>query len=143
MSNYPEGVTDAHPHFNPEECAVTVACEATSALVVPSFAVKAALIELAELLKAVPTTTAAYAPSASARRKGALARVEQLQRNIDEWEQESDYECDHEGEYELPLSEAAEFDCEVCGHTQTVDTLPGEQDPDEAYDRMLEARRDD
>lgn len=143
MSNYPDGVTDAHPHFNPQETTLEVQCQADEALVVPSFAVKAALIELAKLLERIPTGTAAYAPSPAVARKKALELVKQLQADIDEMEQESTYECGHTAEYTLAVSDAAEFDCERCGRDQTTDTTPDEREDDDAYDRMRDDRHDD
>lgn len=126
MSNYPDGVTDAHPHFNPSERPTTVSCESEEAQVVPSFAVKAALIELLEHLEqkeragGVNHATIKY-------------RIIKLQKNIDEWDREGDYECQWTGEMELPVSEEAHWDCPRCGVEQSTDTLP-EEDPDRGWD---------
>jgi hypothetical protein len=129
---YPAGVTDAHPHFNPpRESATAVECGADSALVIPSFAVKAALIEIAELLERIPTATAAYAPSPAAARKKALERVKALQEQIDELEQETEYECPFNDELDLEESECARWNCPVCGNARETDNLPEDRDPDE------------
>jgi len=125
--NYPAGVTDAHPHFNPNEHSVTVSCTSDEALTVPSFAVKAALIELVEHLErkefagGVNHATIKY-------------RVIKLRELIEETEREESYECQWEGTLDLPHSEEAEFDCPRCGVTQTTDTIPEDRDPDEGWD---------
>lgn len=133
-ANYPAGVTDAHPHFNPQEVNFTAHCFADEALVIPSFAVKAALIELAGLMQRIPTATAAYAPSPTAARKKALEKIKELQGQIDEMEQEREYECDWQGEMELPVSEDAHWDCPRCGNERASDTIPEDRDPDEGWD---------
>lgn len=136
MSNYPDGVSDAHPYFNPpRESATAVECGADSALVVPSFAVKAALIEIAEMLERIPTATAAYAPSPAAARKKALERVKALQEQIDELEQETEYECPFNDDVDLEESECARWDCPVCGNERETDNAPEERDPDYEHDR--------
>ena len=126
MSNYPDGVTDAHPHFNPTERPVTVTCTSDEALTIPSFTIKADLIRLREL-----TGHAAN-----------MAEVDDLlaamQSKIDELEREESYECQWEGELELPVSEEAEWDCPRCGSTQTTDTVPEDRDPDEGWDNRHE-----
>jgi rubrerythrin len=144
FSNYPAGVTDSHPHFNPNERPVQVACSVEDATVVPSHVVKQALKELAELMERIPSATAAYAPSPAAARKKALEKVKELQEQIEKLEDVSDFACPFEGELELPVSEEAEWVCPVCGQTRTSDTLP-EEDPDRAReeheDMMYEERR--
>ncbi|QWY82790.1 hypothetical protein PP641_gp050 [Arthrobacter phage SilentRX] len=131
MSNYPDGVTDAHPHFNPSERPVTVSCTSDEALVIPSFLVKGELQRILDL-----TGHAAN-----------MAEVEEQLRlllaEVSDNELEGTYECQWEGEVELPVSEEAEFDCPRCGVTQTTDTLPDERDPDDDYDRMRDERYDD
>lgn len=131
MTNYPDGVSDAHPYFNPQEVTIEVECKAEEALVVPSFAMKADLIRLRTLTG-----------------HGAnMAEVDDLlavmQHKIDEMEREGDYECQWKGEMELPVSEEAEWDCPRCGVTQTTDTLPDERGDDDAYDRMRDERYED
>lgn len=124
--NYPAGVTDAHPHFNPDERPVTVSCTTEEALVIPSFVIKADLIRLREL-----TGHAAN-----------MAEVDDLlaamQFKIDEIEREGGYECQWVGELELPVSEEAMFDCPRCGVEQTTDTVPEDRDPDEGWDNRHE-----
>ena len=138
MSNYPDGVTDAHPHFNPSETPVEVECESDEALVVPSFAVKANLQRIKDIYDKLDMT----APNL-----GKLMELGDLiaatQNSVDEMEQEGGYECQWKGEMELPVAEDAEWDCPRCGVTQTTDTLPDERDPDEDYERMQESRYDD
>jgi len=141
MSNYPEGVSDSHPHFNPpREIASAVECGNDEALVVPSFGVKAALNEIADLLERIPTGTMAYAPSPAAARKAALNVVKRLQGEISEWEQEREYECPFSGEVDLEESECARWDCLVCGAERETDTMPEERDPDYEYDHRGEGR---
>jgi hypothetical protein len=131
--NYPAGVTDAHPHFNPRERPVTVDCTSDEALVVPSFTIKADLIRLRELTG-----------------HGAnMAEVDDLlaamQHKIDEVEREGGYECQWVGELDLPVSEEAIWDCPRCGVENTTDTILEDEDldPDRAYDEMRDARYDD
>lgn len=120
MSNYPAGVSDAHPYFNPGEVPINMTCEAEEALVVPSFAIKAALIEIHAL------AGGGYKGDGGQNRPAnhgtIVQRIEQLQRLIDEAETETDYDCSWEGEMELPVSEHTEWDCPRCGVTQVADT---------------------
>ncbi|UYL87425.1 hypothetical protein SEA_PUREGLOBE5_62 [Arthrobacter phage Pureglobe5] len=144
MSNYPAGVSDNHPYFNePREIATGVECGADEALVVPSFAVKAALYEITDLLERLPTATAAYAPSPAAARKAALNVVKRLQAEIDKWEQEREYECPFHDDIDLPESECAQWVCPTCGNDRETDTMPEDVDPDRAYEEMRDARYDD
>lgn len=134
--NYPAGVTDAHPHFNPpREVATDVECGADEALVVPSFHLKAALSELAELLDEKQWTLT--------RQRTAILRVAALQEQIRELEQESSYTCPFHDDLDLEESECARWVCPVCGNDRETDTLPEEQDPDRAYEEMRDARYDD
>lgn len=129
--NYPAGVTDAHPHFNPSETYTEVECTTEEALTVPSFTVKAWLHELEDHLMqkeyagGVNHTSIKY-------------RIIKLRKLIDEIERECDYECQWKGEQELPVSEEAEWDCPRCGVTQTTDTVPEGRDPDEGWDSRHE-----
>jgi hypothetical protein len=135
--NYPAGVTDAHPHFNPFETYMEVECTTEEALVVPSFTVKAELT----MIKTFAEEFASVAgDDANWDRFVALRMmIDQLQGKIDEIEREGDYECQWKGEQELPVSEEAEWDCPRCGVTQTTDTVPEGRDPDEGWD----SRHDD
>lgn len=139
MSNYPDGVSDAHPYFNPpREIAATLECGADSAQVVPSFAVKAALNEITDLLQRVGSPTAAYDATRASSKKKVLERIKALQTEIDELEQEADYECDFRGEVDVEESECARWDCPVCGNERESDTMPEERDPDEEWERRNE-----
>jgi hypothetical protein len=129
MSNYPDGVTDAHPHFNPSERPTTVDCTTEEALVVPLFAVQQALIAIHETAE-------------SGNKDGTVRLIAELQFQIDEIKRESDYECQWVGEIELPVSEEAHWDCPRCGVEQTTDTLPDE-DPDRGWDDERDSRYDD
>lgn len=131
MSNYPDGVTDAHEHFNPKERYLTVNCTTEEALVVPSFMVKGELQIILDI-------------AATGNKAGTEAAIHALLAEIQDFEREGGYECQWEGEMELPVSEDAEWDCPRCGVSQTSDTIPDDgPDPDEAYERMKEARYDD
>jgi len=130
--NYPAGVSDAHPHFNPSETYTEVECTTEEALVVPSFAVKAALNEFLDWTKR--RAYVAKSEEAKAVMGSANARIEKLLEQIDDIEREGDYECQWKGEMELPVSEEAEWDCPRCGVTQSTDTVPEDRDPDEGWD---------
>lgn len=134
MSDYlPAGVTDAHPHFNPNEHYLTVPCTAEEALVVPSFAIKAQLNDLSDFIQR-RLFTAGDMPYLKGTLESITSRIKELQGQIDEMEQEGTYECSWQGELELPESEAAEWDCPQCGSANTSDTLPEDRDPDEGWD---------
>jgi hypothetical protein len=128
--NYPAGVTDAHPYFNPDERPVTVECTEDEALVVPSFFVKE---NLSALLRLAQNMEDGYL----------TARIEVMLEQITELEKEGGYECEWTGELDLPVSPEAEWDCPRCGVTQTTDTLPDDGYDDDYYDRMKDARYDD
>lgn len=131
MSNYPDGVTDAHEHFNPEERPVTVSCTSDECKVVPSFMVTGELQMILELT------------GHSANMEEVGSAIQSLIAEILDVEKEGGYECTWEGELDLPVSEEAEWDCPRCGNTNTDDTLPEDIDPDRAYDEMRDARYDD
>lgn len=136
MSNYlPDGVTDAHPYFNPQEGSVHVVCGNDSATVVPVHALNAGLEKLTALLSAIPTGTMAYGPSPTAAKAEGRRVVEDLQALIEHAEQESDYECPFEGVMDVAISEEAEWTCPLCGSLRTSDTTPDERDPDEEWER--------
>jgi hypothetical protein len=129
MSNYPAGVSDSHPYFNPpREIASAVECGADEALVIPSFVIKADLIRLREL-----TGHAAN-----------MAEVDDLlaamQYKIGELEQEREYECPFNDDIDLEESECARWDCPVCGNERETDTMPEERDPDYEWDHRGEGR---
>jgi hypothetical protein len=131
-ANYPDGVTDAHPHFNPSETYTEVECTTEEALVIPSFEIKADLVQLKEFADGFSIVAQDARDGDRFTTLGMM--IGQLQRKIDEIEREGDYECQWKGEQELPVSEEAEWDCPRCGVTQTTDTVPEDRDPDEGWD---------
>lgn len=138
--NYPAGVTDAHPHFNPNEHSVTVSCTSDEALTVPSFSVKAGLNDLEEYVNRLSKgRTMDQRPHTVQILESIVNKIGQLREQVEAEEREESYECQWEGELELPYSEEAEFDCPRCGVTQTTDTIPEDRDPDEGWD----SRHDD
>jgi hypothetical protein len=126
MSNYPDGVSDAHPYFNPSERPVTVSCTSEESKVVPTAAVKETLASISRLVEEEQWTLN--------RHRNAVAKVAALQLQIEDIERESDYECQWVGEMELPVSEEAMWTCPRCGSENSTDTIPEERDPDEAWD---------
>lgn len=132
MSNYPDGVTDAHEHFNPAETLIEVECTTEEALVVPTFAVKEELDRLREKMDGLSASGWAVSNKDARSVVDGLAK---LLEQIEEAEREGDYECQWKGEKELPVSEEAEWVCPRCGQTQTSDTIPEDRDPDEGWDR--------
>ena len=133
--NYPAGVTDAHPHFNPDERPVTVSCTTEEALVVPSFAVKAELNDLQEFVtRLAKQAVEGDMPWASETLGSINDRISAMRERVEDIEREGGYECQWVGELELAVSEEAEFDCPRCGVEQTTDTIPEDRDPDEGWD---------
>lgn len=130
--NYPDGVSDNHPYFNESERPTTVDCTSEEAQVIPSFAVKAQLNDLADFIQR-KLAGAGDMPYLKETLESAASRITTLQKGIDEWDREGDYECQWVGEMELPVSEEAHWDCPRCGVEQTTDTLP-EEDPDRGWD---------
>lgn len=136
-SNYPAGVTDNHPHFNPPRVSASaVECGADEALVVPSFGLKAALEELRVL------AGGDYKGDGGLNRPAnmgtVLRRIEQLIDSIPLLEQEREYECPFNDEVDLEESECARWVCPECGNDREADTLPEERDPDEEWERRNE-----
>jgi hypothetical protein len=138
--NYPAGVTNSHPYFNPpREIATELECGADEALVIPSFTVKAHLNDLSDFLnrkskgRMVDERTVEMLESI-------VSRVTTLQKAITEVEQEREYECPFKGEVDVEESEEAHWDCPVCGGDRTADTMPEERDPDYEYDHRGEGR---
>lgn len=132
-SNYPPGVTDSHPYFNPPaEVMWPVECDSEECVVVPSYAVKAMLNELEDMVKKTlnkPLSQMAdWLPDLQAQIKFARERVEEL-------EDQGDYDCQFKGEIELPGQTAeAEWTCPVCGNDHVTDTIDDEPDPDRGWD---------
>lgn len=140
LSNYPAGVSDSHPYFNPpREIAVQVECDAVETAVLPSHAVNAVLQELREYV----TRQVKAGQNGSEILLGVVGRIERSGLRLGTLEQEREYECEFSGEVEMAESEEAEWQCPDCGATRTKDTLP-EQDPDDdRYDEMKDARYGD
>jgi hypothetical protein len=125
---YPAGVTDAHPHYNPpKESATAVECGADEALVVPSFAVKAALNELGDYLD----LSIKHRPNDQPILSTIRAKVQAIYDSIPLLEQEREYECPFADELDLEESECARWNCPVCGNERETDNLPEDRDPDE------------
>jgi hypothetical protein len=124
MSNYPDGVTDAHPHFNPSEGSLHLTCGNDEAPVVPFHAVRTELDELTEWFQ--------MKPRALDQIEGRLALLSDYLTTL---KLDSDYECPFEGTVDVDISEEAEWDCPVCGGSRTSDTLPEDRDPDYEHDR--------
>ena len=136
MSNYPDGVSDSHPYFNPQEGSVYVTCGNDEARVVPAHAVIADLNRIREQLDR--ESASGWAVS----NKDARAIVEKLDgviEGVHSIAKDSDYECPFAGVVDVAISEEAEWTCPLCGATRTSDTLPEERDPDEGWD----SRHDD
>lgn len=134
FSNYPAGVTDAHPEFNPPG-ELQVICGSEESVVIPVRVVKE---ELARLVKSVghliesPTSVAAQAlPPLQQSLQQLLERVEGLEDN-------GSFACPWEGEVQPDMDNgSANWDCPVCGeHNQTI-----VEDDEPDYDDMWEARR--
>lgn len=125
--NYPAGVTDAHPHFNPNEHSVTVSCTSDEAMTVPAHAVQEELAEVKRLLDLSQSRHGTLLNATYLQLGHAVGRLQRIQR-------EESYECQWEGTLDLPYSEEAEFTCPRCGVTQTTDTIPEDRDPDEGWD---------
>jgi hypothetical protein len=125
-SNYPAGVTDNHPHFNPPRVSATaVECGADEALVVPSYWIKGELRQLCDTLGVTA---------------GVVERLRLMIATIEAQEQEHEYECPFNGEVDLEESECARWDCPVCGNERETDNAPEERDPDEEWERRGEGR---
>lgn len=127
MSNYPAGVSDNHPYFNPKETSAAVECGADEAFVVPVHVIREGLAEIAKLLEYQP-----YRPVEIGKVENA---VNALRAKIEVLQQEREYECPFIGDMDLEESECARWDCPVCGNERETDTIPEERDPDEAWDR--------
>lgn len=122
-SNYPPGVTDAHPYFNPQEGSVHVVCGNDVAAVVPSYVLGKALDEMTTWLQMKPRTL-----------EQMEERIDAIKTLIERAEREADYECPFEGVMDVAISEEAEWQCPLCGADRTSDTTPDERDPDEERD---------
>lgn len=129
FSNYPAGVTDAHPEFNPpEEVEMDLACESDEMELVPSFWVKAKLLDLRGVLDRWTHEEIKKALT------DLLDEVYVLEDN-------GSYDCPFNGRVTLPVSEEAEWDCEICGTAHRTDTTPDDREPD--YDAERKDSWDD
>jgi rubrerythrin len=132
MSNYPAGVSDSHPYFNPKETNAAVECGADEALVVPAHTVMTGLQKLRVFC-------GEFAKESEGNAKARLVTIDmligRLQKGLEVLGQEREYECPFTGDLDLEESECARWDCPVCGNERETDTIPEERDPDEAWDR--------
>ena len=137
MSNYPDGVSSAHPYFNPpREIAAGVECGADEARVLPEFAVRVQLSELAAYVQ-----RRAFVSNSEEEVKALEAVNERVQKMLIDWVplgQEREYECPFNDELDLEESECARWNCPVCGNERETDTMPEERDPDEEWERRNE-----
>jgi len=131
MSNYPAGVSDNHPYFNPQEGSVHVTCGNDEAKVIPAAAVTTQMKDLAEFVKRLTPNGAGFWQDTL---QAISARIASSVEDLQAVEREADYECPFEGVMDVAISEEAEWTCPVCGATRTSDTLPEEQDPDRGWD---------
>lgn len=138
MSNYPEGVSDRHPHFNPRETSAEVECGNDEVIVVPSFYVKG---ELNEAIAALEKATAAGWAASNAEATSVLERLRKTLAGVYSMEKSAEYECPYKGEQDLPVSAEALWDCPLCGDERSTDTTEDHEDDD--YDRYRESRYDD
>lgn len=130
--NYPAGVSDSHPYFNPQEASVHVVCGNDEAAVVPSYAITKALEKLRRL-------TGDGGLNRPASHGTIVEHIDLMQELVELSERETGYECPFEGVMDVDISEEAEWTCPLCGATRVSDTLPEERDPDEGWD----SRHDD
>ena len=128
--NYPAGVTDAHPHFNPQEGSFAVECGADEALVVPNYWVQ---LRLNEILNRVYRL-----PSESREVQELVKKLDATLKEASEMAQEREYECGFKDTLDLDISEEAHWDCPRCGNERTTDTVPEERDPDEGWDNRYD-----
>lgn len=139
-SNYPAGVSDSHPYFNPPAISASaVECGADEALVVPFHAVRAELDELQEFI-ALKLRGAGDMPYFKSTMEMLAARISSAQDGLTLLKQEREYECPFNDDVDLEESECARWDCPVCGNERETDTMPEERDPDYEHDHMGEGR---
>lgn len=125
-SNYPEGVTNSHPHFNQNDIVAEVQCEREEADVLPAFIVTQALDELLNLLDPKRRQLTPH--------EDLLYMVTTLRGRLDGLEQNREYECPFEDAVEVEVREDAEWQCPICGATHDINSLPEGPDPDRAWD---------
>ena len=129
--NYPAGVTDAHPHFNPNETTERLECGADEVMVVPSFAIKT---DLNDLLHYVENLVKLGHTPGGEILASIAARIEHINARVLDLEEEGGYECPFNDYVDTVVSEEAHWDCPVCGTERVSDTIPEDRDPDEAWD---------
>jgi hypothetical protein len=140
-SNYPAGVTDAHPHFNPVESVMEVKCEDDETEVVPTHELKEELGRLEQTLRGMVAGTVGLAME---QLPGVLKRVTALKERVEELEDVSNWECTFEGDVEVQITDngaTAEWTCPVCANPHS-ENIGEDDDPDrardEAYDRKFD-----
>jgi hypothetical protein len=137
-SNYPAGVSDAHPHFNPQEATVTGTCTADDLTVVPVHVVREAIDGLTDLAKRYRRAEEAGRPTGTITLQLETALLMLTERLQADQIEGSGLECEFEGEVDAQLQgDVARWDCPVCGHENETDVGPDDDDDD--YDR----RRDE
>lgn len=132
MSNYPDGVSDAHPYFNPQEGSVHVVCGNDTATVVPAHAITKALEKLRKMAGGDYKGDGGL--NRPANHGTIVEHIDMMQELVELSEKEADYECPFEGVMDVDISEEAEWVCPLCGVTRVSDTTPEDRDPDEGWD---------
>lgn len=140
MSNYPMGVSDSHPHFNPPRVSASaVECGADEALVMPAHTVVEGLKDLERYINSLTKGRGMEErPHTVQILESIVNQIGQLQERLAPLEQETEYECPFADEVDLEESECARWDCPVCGNERETDTMPEERDPDEEWERRNE-----
>lgn len=141
-SNYPAGVTDAHPHFNPVHSLMAVECDEGETAIVPSEEIKTELTALEQTIRGMLAGTTSAALEQLPR---VLERVTQLRERVEEQEDFGEFECTFEGDVEVEIVDAgatAVWTCPACGKEHRED-IGEDDDPDDAYDRAREAKMED
>lgn len=140
-SNYPAGVTDAHPHFNPVHSLMEVKCDDDETAIVPSHELKEELGRLEQTLRGLLAGTTSAALEQLPR---VLERVTALRERVEELEDFGDFDCTYEGDVEVEIVDAgatAVWVCPTCGKEHRED-IGEDDDPDrardEAYDRKFD-----
>jgi hypothetical protein len=138
-SNYPAGVSDSHPYFNPPAISANaVECGADEARILPEFLVRVQVMELAHFVQ-----HRIHVSDSDQEVKSLEAVNERVQKMLIDWAplaQEREYECPFNDEIDLEESECARWNCPVCGNERETDTMPEERDPDYEWDHRGEGR---
>ena len=140
MSNYPDGVSDSHPHFASDELTLTASCDSGNVTVIPVHVVQEAISGLSDLAKRYRKAEENSRPTSLLTLQletALLMLTERLQADCIE---DADIVCEFEGEVDATLHDTvARWDCPVCGQENETDVDDG-PDEDDAYDRMRDER---